>query len=100
MACRSVKRAETARLELLESLDAFVADVKTRPDYDGHAERFRESVDIVVMRLDLANLSTVFSFANELMSKYVLSTLSLSFSSDGRSFADTPTSRISYVTRG
>jgi hypothetical protein len=72
MACRSIKRAETARLELLKSLDAYVADVKTRPDYDGHAERFRKSVDIVVMRLDLADLSTVFSFADELMSKYVL----------------------------
>jgi 3-keto steroid reductase len=72
MACRSIKRAETARLELLKSLDAYVAVVKTRPDYDGHAERFRKSVDIVVMRLDLADLSTVFSFADELMSKYVL----------------------------
>ena len=71
MACRSIKRAETARLELLESLDAFVADVKTRPDYDGHAERFRKSVDIVVMRLDLADLSTVFSFEYELTSEYV-----------------------------
>jgi 3-keto steroid reductase len=81
MACRSIKRAETARLELLKSLDAFVADVKTRPDYDGHAERFRKSVDIVVMRLDLADLSTVFSFADELMSKYVLS-LSVSLFSD------------------
>jgi hypothetical protein len=67
-----IKRAETARLELLKSLDAFVADVKTRPDYDSHAERFRKSVDIVVMRLDLADLSTVVSFADELMSKYVL----------------------------
>jgi 3-keto steroid reductase len=81
MACRSIKRAETARLELLKSLDAFVADVKTRPDYDGRAERFRKSVDIVVMHLDLADLSTVFSFADELMSKYVLS-LSVSLFSD------------------
>lgn len=72
MACRSIKRAETARSELLKFLDAHVADVKTQPDYDGHAERFRKSVDIVVMRLDLADLSTIFSFADEIMSKYVL----------------------------
>ncbi len=72
MACRSIKRAETAKLELLKSLDAHVADLKTRPGYDGHAERFRKNVDIVVMRLDLADLSTVFSFANEAMSRCVL----------------------------
>jgi 3-keto steroid reductase len=72
MACRSIKRAETARLELLKSLDAHVADLKARPDYNGHAERFQKNVDIVVMCLDLADLSTVFSFANEAMSKCVL----------------------------
>ena len=72
MACRSIRRAETARLELLKFLDAYVADVKTRPGYDGYAERFRKSVDIVVIRLDLADLSTVFSFADEIMFKYVL----------------------------
>ena len=37
----------------------------SRPNYD---ERFRKSVDIVVMHLDLADLS----FVDELMSKYVL----------------------------
>lgn len=72
MACRSITRAESARLELLKSLDAHVVDVKTRSDYDGHAERFRKNVDIVVMRLDLADVSTVFSFADEIISKYVL----------------------------
>ncbi|KAF8730503.1 hypothetical protein AX14_005510 [Amanita brunnescens Koide BX004] len=70
MACRSITRAESARLELLKSLDAHVVDVKTRSDYDGHAERFRKNVDIVVMRLDLADVSTVFSFADEIMAKY------------------------------
>ena len=71
MACRSITRAESARLELLKSLDAHVVDVKTRSDYDGHAERFRKNVDIVVMRLDLADLSTIFSFEYELTSEYV-----------------------------
>jgi 3-keto steroid reductase len=69
MACRSIKCAETARLELVKSLDAYVADVKTRPDYDGHAERFRKGVDIVVVCLDLTDLST---FVDEFRSKYVL----------------------------
>ena len=32
---------------------------------------FRKSLDIVVMRLDLADLSTIFSFEYELTSEYV-----------------------------
>ena len=32
---------------------------------------FRKSLDIVVMRLDLADLSTIFSFGYELTSEYV-----------------------------
>ncbi|KAF8629352.1 hypothetical protein AX15_003488 [Amanita polypyramis BW_CC] len=70
MACRSIKRAELARLELLKHLDARVAFLKTRPNDSGHAERFRKNVDIVVMQLDLADLRTVFHFAGEVVSRY------------------------------
>ncbi|KAK2462309.1 hypothetical protein APHAL10511_005615 [Amanita phalloides] len=70
MACRNMKRAEAAKLDVVRYLDAHVAQMKTRPDYDGHAEQFKKNVDIVVMRLDLGDLSSVFSFADEMKSKY------------------------------
>jgi 3-keto steroid reductase len=71
MACRSIKRAEAARVQLLNFLDARVAYLKTRPHYDGHAETFRKNVDIVVIQLDLAEIASVLRFADQVVSKYV-----------------------------
>ncbi|KIL67356.1 hypothetical protein M378DRAFT_102521 [Amanita muscaria Koide BX008] len=70
MACRSIKRAEAARVQLLNFLDARVAYLKTRPHYDGHAETFRKNVDIVVTQLDLAEIASVLRFADQVVSKY------------------------------
>ncbi|KAF8632001.1 hypothetical protein AX17_004946 [Amanita inopinata Kibby_2008] len=70
MACRSVKRAEAAKRELLGFLDAHIAMLKTRTDYDGHAEKFRKNLEIDIMYLDLADLGTVFAFANGMAAKY------------------------------
>ena len=70
MACRSIKRAEIARLEILKFLDARVAYLKAQQHYDGHAEKFRQNVEIVCLRLDLADISTVFRFADEVTSRY------------------------------
>ncbi|RDB19578.1 3-keto-steroid reductase [Hypsizygus marmoreus] len=70
MACRSTKRAEAARTELLGLLDAHVAKLRKRKDYDGHADEFRKNVVIDIVSLDLAMISSVFKFADEVSTKY------------------------------
>ncbi|KAF8075838.1 hypothetical protein FPV67DRAFT_1469452 [Lyophyllum atratum] len=70
MACRSVKRAEAARTKLLGLLDAHVARLQRRPGYDGHAHVFRKNVTIDIIALDLAMISSVFKFADEVSTKY------------------------------
>ncbi|KAJ7727909.1 hypothetical protein B0H16DRAFT_246781 [Mycena metata] len=70
MACRSTQRAETARKELYQELDAHIARLRTRADYDGHADVFRRNLKIEVERLDLAELSSVFTFAAQISDRY------------------------------
>ena len=69
MACRNAGKAESARKELLQLLDEDIAQRKKRPDYDGWAEKFRENVQIDVGQLDLASMSSVFKFAEEVKRK-------------------------------
>ncbi|KAG5645271.1 hypothetical protein DXG03_006573 [Asterophora parasitica] len=70
MACRSVKRAEAARTKLLGLLDGYISKLQRKPDYDGHAHAFRKNLVIDIVSVDLAMLSTVFKFADEVKSKY------------------------------
>ncbi|PFH50347.1 hypothetical protein AMATHDRAFT_145345 [Amanita thiersii Skay4041] len=70
MACRSTTRAEVAKSQLLHSLDARVAWLKSQPTYDGHAEKFRKNVDINVLCLDLADIGSIFQFSNVVVDKY------------------------------
>ncbi|KAJ7499408.1 3-keto sterol reductase [Mycena latifolia] len=70
MACRSTQRAEAARKELYNELDAHIAGLRAHPGYDGHAEVFRDNLKIEVEYLDLATLSTVFSFAAHMSKQY------------------------------
>ncbi|GLB33244.1 putative 3-keto sterol reductase [Lyophyllum shimeji] len=70
MACRSVKRAEVARTKLLNLLDTYIAKLQRRPEYDGHAHAFRKNVTIDIVSLDLAMISSVFKFADEVSAKY------------------------------
>jgi 3-keto steroid reductase len=69
MACRSVKRAEAARLKLLKTFDAHVEKMKRKEGYTGHAEKFRENVKVEIHSVDLAMISTVQPFVEELKAK-------------------------------
>lgn len=71
MACRSTKRAEAARTKLLALLDAHIGKLRKRPNYDGHAHEFRQNVNLEIHTLDLASVTSVFRFAEE-MSRSVL----------------------------
>ncbi|KAJ6543894.1 hypothetical protein B0H19DRAFT_956163 [Mycena capillaripes] len=70
MACRSTQKAETARKELYQELDAHIAQLRARSDYDGHADIFRRNLKIEVEYLDLAVLSSVFNFSARLAKQY------------------------------
>ncbi|KAJ6627352.1 hypothetical protein B0H10DRAFT_2288447 [Mycena sp. CBHHK59/15] len=70
MACRSTQRAEVARKELYNDLDAHIAQLRTHSDYDGHADMFRRNLKIEIAYLDLAVLSTVFNFAERMSNQY------------------------------
>ncbi|KAF9004725.1 hypothetical protein BDQ17DRAFT_1354559 [Cyathus striatus] len=70
MACRSTKRAETARKDLYQSLDKHVEMLRALPNYDGHAQKFRKNVDIQISYLDLASISTVLRFSTEMSLKH------------------------------
>lgn len=67
MACRSEQKALAARKELLRLLDQHVAREKQRPDYDGHAERFRKNVQINYHRVDMSVVSSVYDFTDEIV---------------------------------
>ncbi|KAG6831902.1 hypothetical protein H0H87_003553 [Tephrocybe sp. NHM501043] len=70
MACRSIKRAEAARTKLLSLLDSYILKLKKGPGYDGRAQKFRENLVVDIVSLDLAMISSVFKFADELTVKY------------------------------
>jgi 3-keto steroid reductase len=75
MACRSVKRAEAARTQLLSLLDTYVAKLKKQPGYNGHAEVFQQNVVLDIRELDLAIVGSVFKFATGVSQTYVISLL-------------------------
>lgn len=69
MACRSEARALEARQKLLELLNDHVAREIRRPDYDGHAEEFRNNVELDFVPIDMANIRSVFRFADVVLQK-------------------------------
>lgn len=75
MACRSTQRAEAARKDLYKELDAYIARLRARPGYDGHADVFRSNLKIETEYLDLAVLSTVFDFAAQMAKQSVITRL-------------------------
>ncbi|KAI0698879.1 hypothetical protein BC835DRAFT_1268627 [Cytidiella melzeri] len=70
LACRSKERALEARAKLLLTVDRQVAKQKQRRDYDGRAERFRENLEINFHKVDMADVQSVFEFAEELSGRY------------------------------
>lgn len=71
MACRSQKRAFKARTKLLKLLDRHIEREQARPDYDGHAERFRQNLEINFHYVDMSIMKTVFEFCDELSRRCV-----------------------------
>lgn len=71
MACRSASKALDAKQRLLKLLDAHIAKVRRRPGYDGHAERFRQNLEINYHHVDMSVAHSVFKFCDELAQKYV-----------------------------
>ena len=71
LACRSKQRAEAARVKLCDIADELVLRARHSPDYDGHAEIFRKNLHIAIHTIDLANIQSVFHFADEVARKYV-----------------------------
>ena len=70
LACRSKQRAEAARAKLYDIADELVRRAKCSPNYDGHAEVFRKNLHIAIHIIDLANIESIFRFADEVAQKY------------------------------
>lgn len=71
MACRNVKRAESAKEKLYSLLDVYIEGLKTSSDEYIHAKKYRETVDIRIHALDLAVMNSVFQFAEEILKQCV-----------------------------
>jgi hypothetical protein len=69
LACRSKQRAEAARVKLYDIADELVRRAKHSPDYDGRAEIFRKNLHIALHIIDLADIQSVFRFADEITQK-------------------------------
>ncbi|KAF8121340.1 NAD(P)-binding protein [Boletus edulis] len=70
LACRSKQRAEAARAKLCDIADELVRCAKRSSDYDGHAEVFRKSLHMAIHTVDLADIQSVFHFADEIVQTY------------------------------
>lgn len=70
MACRSEKKALAARQTLLRRLDRYIALEQKKPGYDGHAERFRENLEVNFHSVDMSVARSVFSFCEEIRDTY------------------------------
>lgn len=105
LACRSVQRAEEAKVALLRTLDAEIARIEVDKG-DGwekdvaKAAQLRGNVDIVIEKLDLSSLKSVFGFATEISRKYASSTHYLHCFETKNSCVDIPTSPTLSATQG
>lgn len=71
MACRSEKRAQAARTDLLARFNEHVKRMKKEPGYDGLAEVFQKKLVIDIRLVDLSMMSTVLAFGKEIREKCV-----------------------------
>jgi 3-keto steroid reductase len=72
LACRSEAKATIARRLLLKVADEAVEKRKRTVGYGGHAEKFREGLEIDFIPLDLASIESVFRFGEQASLKYVV----------------------------
>ncbi|KAG8678326.1 hypothetical protein FRC09_019928, partial [Ceratobasidium sp. 395] len=70
LACRSQKRAETARDKLLQLLDKELARRKAKNEDVEHANLFRKNVDIQIVSLDLSSVNSVFACAESIKQRF------------------------------
>lgn len=82
MACRSLPRAEAARTKLYNCLDSDIARRQKSPDFDSHAISFRKNLTIEVHVVDLANLTTIFKFAEDIAHQFVASSSFFAYTLD------------------
>lgn len=66
LACRNKQRAEAAQAKLYGIADELVRQAQRSPKYDGRAATFRKNLRIDVGIVDLANIESVFRFADEI----------------------------------
>lgn len=69
MACRNVKKAETARQQLYQFFDTHLARRKTQPNYDTYGDDFRKTLKIEIEYCDLAQFSSVIKCSKALHEK-------------------------------
>lgn len=65
LACRSEKRAEVARTQLIRLLDDDLAQNKAKGLDVRHGELFRKHLDIQLVSLDLSSAEKVFACAED-----------------------------------
>ena len=70
LACRNESRALAARQQILDDLDAHIQRERRRPGYNGHAERFRDNLEVQIHIIDMGDLKSVFRFGREVSQKY------------------------------
>ncbi|KAI0079726.1 hypothetical protein K474DRAFT_1658817 [Panus rudis PR-1116 ss-1] len=70
LACRSEKRALEAREKLLDLLDEHILRQRRRPGYDGHADLFRDNLEINFHQIDMSDERTVFRFTRDISQRY------------------------------
>jgi 3-keto steroid reductase len=69
MACRNRERAETARMELYQCLDASLAR-RRKSDDSLYGDIFRANLRIDIIKLDLGVMETVLEAGRELSERY------------------------------
>ncbi|KAF8607478.1 NAD(P)-binding protein [Ceratobasidium sp. AG-I] len=70
LACRSQKRAEVARGQLLQLLDDDLARKKAKGIDVQHGELFRKNLDVQVVILDLSSVEKVFACAEDVKRRF------------------------------
>jgi len=80
MACRSKKNGEDAREKLLKKLDEEIErrSKKGTPEQHKRFKKFRETVQLDVLPLELAHSSSVLDFCDIVLQRYVISGVTLS----------------------
>lgn len=72
MACRDLKRAESARTQLYGLLDAHIAGLPQHSPTHAYAKEFRRRVQLDIHRLDLSETRSVLQFGKEVSAKCVI----------------------------